>query len=195
MKSTMLLLFLCAAASAGAAESAKGGNMNKILIAYAGSYGSTAEVAEFIAITLRENGAAVTVAPAKTIKEISGYNSVIVGSAIHAGKWLGDATKFLKKNRAELKKVPVAYFVVCLTMKEDTPENRKLADGYSDPARAIVAPVDVGSFAGAVKYDKMGFAVKFLMKNMIKAPEGDFRNWEQIKAWAVQLLPRLKFPT
>jgi menaquinone-dependent protoporphyrinogen IX oxidase len=29
---------------------------------------------------------------------------------------------------------------------------------------------------------------KFMAKRMVKAPEGDFRDWEKIREWAVNLM-------
>ena len=107
------------------------------------------------------------------------------------GKWLPEALKFVEINSEALQKRPVAYFVVCAAMKDDTEANRKKADAFSDPARTVVKPVDTGNFAGVVDFSKMNFFTRFMMKNMMKAPEGDFRDEDAIRAWAKQLYTRL----
>jgi len=165
---------------------------DKVLIAYATAAGSTAEVAEAIGQELRDLGADVEVRPAKGVKDLSPYKSVIVGSGIRMAKLFSDATKFVKRNRGALSQVPVAYFVVCITMKDDTEENRRTVEAYLDPVREIVEPVDVGLFAGAIDYDKLGFPWSRMMKAAKDTvPEGDFRDWEAIGAWARQLYHRL----
>ena len=110
---------------------------DKILIAYATEAGSTAEVAEAIGQELREAGAEVEVRLAKDVKDVSPYKAAIVGSAVRMGKLLSDATKFVKKNRKALSRVPVAYFVVCLTMKDDTEENRRTVEAYLEPVQLV----------------------------------------------------------
>jgi menaquinone-dependent protoporphyrinogen oxidase len=111
---------------------------------------------------------------------------VIIGSAIRQGKWLPEAVGFVKKNQNALGSKPCAYFVVCMTMKDDTPENRKKTLEYLDPVvkeNPAVRPVAIGLFPGAVNYDKMSFPMKTVLK-MKGTPEGDFRNWAAVKKWS-----------
>jgi len=55
---------------------------------------------------------------------------------------------------------------------------------------AQVQPVDVGLFAGVMDYSKLSFMLRLMMKAM-GSPEGDFRDWEAIRAWASQVRARL----
>lgn len=61
---------------------------------------------------------------------------------------------------------------------------------YSDAAREVVQPVDVGLFAGAMDYGKLSLPFRLIMKGM-KIPEGDFRDWDVIHAWANDVQPRV----
>ena len=172
----------------------KDGKMkNRLLIAYGSRCGSTGGVAETIGQVLSVAGAAVDVRLVKNVDDLSPYQSVIVGSAIRMGKWLPEAVEFLKTHQDTLSRVPVAYFAVCLTMKDDTAENRRKALGYLDPVRKQfpqVKPADIGLFAGAVDYKKLSFAYSLILK-VKGAPEGDFRNWEAIRTWATGIRPAL----
>ncbi len=172
----------------------KDGKMkNRLLIAYGSRCGSTGGVAETIGQVLSVAGAAVDVRLVKNVDDLSPYQSVIVGSAIRMGKWLPEAVEFLKAHQDTLSRVPVAYFTVCLTMKDDTAENRRKALGYLDPVRKQfpqVKPADIGLFAGAVDYKKLSFAYSLILK-VKGAPEGDFRNWEAIRTWATGIRPAL----
>ncbi len=166
---------------------------NHILVAYATASGYTAGVAEAIGKAMRETGASVDVQPARKVRDISAYDAVVVGSGIRAGRVFTEAVSFLKRHYAALQDKPVAYFVVCLTMKEDTEENRCTVSAYFDAVKAKVpdiAPVDMGLFAGGVDMDKLGFPFRTILKAM-KSPEGDFRDWDAIKAWATGVLPKL----
>jgi menaquinone-dependent protoporphyrinogen oxidase len=163
---------------------------DKILIAHATKAGSTGEVAEAIAEELRSGGAEVDVRPANDVKKVSAYTAVIVGSAIRMGELLSDATKFVKKHEKTLNELPVAYFVVCMTMKDDTEENRTTVEAYLDPVCELVEPVDMGLFAGAINYSKLSFPARTMSKAM-KVSEGDFRDWDAIRDWTRQVHQKL----
>ena len=166
---------------------------NRLLIAYGSRCGSTGGVAEAIGQVLSMAGAAVDVRLVKDVNDLRPYQGVIVGSAIRMGKWLPEAVEFVKTQQDTLSRVPVAYFAVCLTMKEDTVENRRKALGFLDPVHKQfpqVKPVDIGLFAGAVDYRKLSLAYSLILK-VKGAPEGDFRNWEAIRTWAAGVRPAL----
>jgi len=158
----------------------------KILVTYATRTGSTVAVAEEIAKVLRDLGAVVHALPMDEVVGVVGYTGVIVGSPIRVGKWLPEAVDFLKAYEKELNRVPTALFTMCMTLHEDTPENRELVAGYVEPLFGIVKPVAVGAFAGAVKPENMNLLEKFAMR-MVKAPVGDFRDWGAIHSWAADV--------
>lgn len=165
-------------------------SMGKILVVSASKYGSTTGVAEAVANTLREEGESVDVMSAADAVDVKNYSAVIVGSAIYMGQWRKDAIAFLEKNRQALSAKPVAFFIVCTTVKDPTDENIKKAAAFSDKAKAIVSPVDVGMFAGTIDISKMGTLDRILTK-MVKAPAGDFRDWNAIKTWSKKIRPLL----
>lgn len=133
-------------------------------------------------------GAQADVRPIEKVNDLGPYRGVIVGSAIRMGRWLPEAMDFVKKHRDRLAAVPSAYFVVCVTMKDDTAENREKVLAYLDPVRKEapqMQPENTGLFAGAVDFGKLSF----VLRSMLKAkgvPEGDFRNWPSVKAWAAE---------
>jgi menaquinone-dependent protoporphyrinogen oxidase len=159
---------------------------HKMLVAYATRAGATQGVAETIAAVLRENGATVDLRAAKDVRDVLGYDAVVIGSAIYAGQWMGPAKKLVEKHQAELAKMPVAFFTVCLTMKDPTEENCKAVAAYLDPLRQMIQPVSEGAFAGAVDYKKLNFVFGAILKKM-GAPEGDFRDMEAVRTWAREL--------
>jgi len=166
---------------------------DKILIAYATWIGSTGEVAQTIGQTVADDGAAVDVLAAQDVSDVSAYRAVVLGTAIRAGQVHPDALTFVGAHREALSRVPVAYFVVCLTMSRDTEENRCTVDAYLDVVRRRapqVKPVDVGLFAGALDYGKLTPPIKATLEAR-KVPEGDFRAWEAIHAWAANVRPAL----
>jgi menaquinone-dependent protoporphyrinogen oxidase len=156
----------------------------RILVAYASRCGSTGEVADVIGQELNAKGVTVDVQLVKNVTDLSPYKAVIIGSAIRMGSWLSEAKKFIKTHQQTLQGMPIAYFAVCGSLKEDTEENRREALGYVEPMCKILKPVDVGVFAGVMDYSKLSFLSRLIITKLIKSPEGDFRNWETIRTWA-----------
>jgi len=162
-------------------------NMGKrVLITYASKYGSTGGVADAIGKELCGKGLAADVALIGNAGDLGLYQGVVVGSAIYMGKWMPEATDFVKKNRDILRRMPVAYFLVCITLSQPTEKNRAEALSYMEPImRAVpeIRPLGIGTFAGALDYNKLSWLNKRILKAK-GAPEGDFRDWNSIRTWA-----------
>ena len=159
---------------------------DRLLVAYATKAGATGEVAEAIADVLREKDVDVDVKQAKKVTDVTPYGAVVLGTGVRIGQVYGDAVAFLETHQQKLSQVPVAFFIVCMTMREDTEENLCTAEGYLDAVREKapqVEPVDVGLFAGELDYGKIRPPLSWILK-LMKQPEGDFRDWDAIREWA-----------
>ncbi|MBS1233680.1 MAG: flavodoxin/nitric oxide synthase [Bacteroidetes bacterium] len=167
-----------------------------ILIAFAGNYDSTKEIAQYIAGIITRMGGIVEVKGVEEIRNLAKYDAVIIGSAARMDKLLGKTLRFARRHADELRQKITAYFVTCITMKNNTPENREKATGFLQPLCRIKEPVGLGLFGGKLEYSKIGFLWKAIARQdktgyMV---EGDFRDWSQIKAWAMDIGPRLLDP-
>ena len=167
--------------------------MNTILVAYATAAGSTAEIAEAVGEALRSEGATVDVRRAKEVTNVSDYSAVVLGTGVRAGNTYAEAATFLQTHQPALVTMPVAGFVVCLTMQEDTKEACTEATGYLDAlfAKVPVQPVDKGLFGGRMDYKRLPFLLRLIIQRFMKIPEGDHRNWDAIRAWAAGVYPAL----
>ena len=172
-------------------------NGRRVLIAYGSYCGSTAGVAESIGKVLCDNGATVDIRRVESVRDLSPYQAVIIGSAVHSGKWLPNAAQFVETNQNILSKKPTAYFLTCLALYKSNKETRRIAQSYMEPmleAVPRVRPVDIGLFAGVLDYGTLSFVVRMVMKSKMKkkgVPEGDHRDWDAIRSWAEGLCPKL----
>ncbi|PKL55421.1 MAG: flavodoxin, partial [Methanomicrobiales archaeon HGW-Methanomicrobiales-6] len=78
---------------------------DRILVAYATRYGSTAEVAEAIGEELRKAGITVDVQPVGEVQDLSPYRAAVIGSPIYMGKWLPESQVFIEKNQQYLRTI------------------------------------------------------------------------------------------
>ena len=168
---------------------------DKILVTYASRLGSTAGVAAAIGKTLAENGAQVEVLPMHQVTDLAPYRAVVAGSAIRAGEWLPEALQFVQTHRAALAQKPFAAFLVCMTLAMPNAQYREHVATWLEPVRALVKPASEGLFAGALdtrKIASLGDRLKFRISVMMGVwSEGDHRDWDAIRAWAVDLKPIL----
>ena len=169
---------------------------NKILVTYASQAGSTAGVAEAIGKSLSEGGAQVDVLPMQAVKDLSPYQAVVAGSAIHGQKWLPEAMQFLRDHQSELARKPFAAFMVCITLSmANAGQYREGLKGWMSPVRSLVRPVSEGYFAGALDFSKLPFSFNVLGMRLVVLTgmwkEGDHRDWNAIRAWAESLRPLL----
>src|SRR5690242_8555228 len=127
--------------------------MTKVLVAYASKHQSTAEIATSIAHTLTQFKALeVTIQPIENVEYITGYDAVVLGSAIYAGNWRPAAAEFLRLHAQELAKIPVWLFSSGPIGAGNT---KDLLQGWEFPAglRVIaynIKPRDIATFHGMI---------------------------------------------
>ena len=85
---------------------------NSVLVTYATRYGSTQEVTEAVAASLREGGLEIDIQPVRKVRTLEGYRAVVLGAPIFYGHWHKDARRFLSRHRETLTERPVAVFAL-----------------------------------------------------------------------------------
>jgi menaquinone-dependent protoporphyrinogen oxidase len=79
-----------------------------VLVVYATKNGSTQQVADAVATTIRSAGAHVDCVPARSVRStIDAFDLVILGAPLYSGRWHHDAHRFLKRHRHDLPAVAV----------------------------------------------------------------------------------------
>ena len=163
----------------------------KTLVVYGTKSGCTTGIAERIGATLAERGMTVDVRPVEKAGDPSGYDAVVVGSGVRVGSWHAPVKEWVTANADTLKGLPVAFYTCCLTLATDS-EKVDEVRAYTDAlvAESGVTPVDVGLFAGWNEPKSFSLIERTVMKVM-KAPQGDFRDFDAVAAWAKDMAPRL----
>lgn len=161
---------------------------SRILVGYATRTGSTTGVAEAIGAALAERGYAVDVKPMKEHPSVDGYDAVILGSAINGGRWLPEAIDYLTERQDALRALPVSLFCVhAMNCGPDPVKTRKRL-AYLDKERELIAPAGEGFFAGQGPTGANSNAItRWLFTTFGGDVEGDGRDWDAIRAWALQV--------
>jgi menaquinone-dependent protoporphyrinogen oxidase len=160
----------------------------RVLVTYATKHGSTREIAEAIAATISGHGIAAEVLPVEDVAEIGSYDAVVLGSAIYMGRWLKEATEFTRRHRASLAERPLWLF-------SSGPLGTEVVDNEEQPKELselleMLEPRDHRLFYGALTRDALGFGERMVVK-AVRAPEGDYRDWDEIQAWAAAIAAEL----
>jgi menaquinone-dependent protoporphyrinogen oxidase len=163
-----------------------------ILVAYATRYGSTQEVAESIAATLREGGLEVDLQPMRNVKTLDAYRAVVLGAALYIGKWNKDAHQFLSQHRTALMQRPVAVFALgpIGTDAKEIQASRAQLD-QELVKHPWLTPVALEMFVGRYDPARLRFPDNLLARlpasPLHQMPASDHRDWAAIREWASSL--------
>jgi menaquinone-dependent protoporphyrinogen oxidase len=155
----------------------------RILVTYASQCGSTEEIARAILRDLEARGCSGDVTAVGKVKSVSGYDSILVGSAVHYWHWLPEAVDFVNRYRTELSRVPNGFFTVHFLNTGNDDDSKKKRLSYLDEVRGIVKPGVEVFFAGKLDTSKLGFFDRMGCRLMGMHDE-DKRDWNAIHAFA-----------
>jgi menaquinone-dependent protoporphyrinogen oxidase len=162
-----------------------------VLVAAATRHGATGEIAQAIADALRQQGLDVRLQRADQVDDVSTCGAVVLGSAVYMGKWLPDALKVIDRHALLLTSLPVWLFSSGPLGDPPVPK------GGSVDVSAISERIHARGhevFAGKLDMSRLGLMEK-LTARAVGAPEGDFRDWDAIRAWAQRIGAELSAAT
>lgn len=190
--------------------------MNKMLVAYATMSGSTAEVALAIGEVLMQHGNEVDILPLEKVSDLSAYNAIVIGAPMVMG-WHRSARKFLAKNQATIRQIPLAIFATGLSLTTagktevsgvpvfvdetlakpmEIAGRPNLKERFTDinfyvapiiKAAGLAHPVSVAFFGGRLEYTRLKLPAMLFVMLVVQASPGDRRNWDAIRSWAGSL--------
>ena len=152
----------------------------KVLVAVGSKHGATREIADEIALMLEAAGLEAHVRPADEVTDVDGWDAVVLGSAVYAGRWVKGARQVAERHAAVLRERPVWAFSSGPIgdppePHEDAPEFERISE--------LVDAVDHRVFTGKLDRSGLGLAEKAIV-SALGAPDGDFRDWQDVRDWA-----------
>ena len=160
-----------------------------VLVAYASKHGSTEGIARAIADRLSELGVSADVQAVGEVHDLGQCEAVVLGSAVYAGSWMKEAVEFAHRHAEPLAERPVWLFSsgpLGEEVQDDEEQPRQLPE-----LRRLIDPIDHRIFFGALDRSKLCFGERMIVK-AVKAPDGDFRDWEAIRAWTDGIAAELR---
>ncbi|AOZ72742.1 flavodoxin [Boudabousia tangfeifanii] len=159
----------------------------KILVTAASKHGSTAEVSERIAEILRENGLEVVNQSPENVLSLDSFDAVVIGSAVYMTNWMAPAKDFVARFSEELRHIPVWAFSVGLS---GVPKGTVQDPSRVGPVLVEVAPVEHQTFPGRLNPSVLNLRERSIAR-LGGAVEGDFREWDQVEAFAKKIANEL----
>ncbi|MGH8928024.1 MAG: flavodoxin domain-containing protein [Acidimicrobiia bacterium] len=159
----------------------------RVLVTAASKHGSTAEIAEAIANGLRSRHMEAGVLEIDQVEDTAGWDAAVIGSAVYGGHWLSAAVDMTERLSTQLITLPVWLFS---------------SGPIGEPPKPTEDPVDVARvqavtrarahrvFAGKLDKSKLSFPERAIV-GALRAPYGDFRDWDEIAAWTSEIADAL----
>ena len=175
-----------------------------ILILYGTVEGQTQKISEYMADILRKHGHSVlTMSITDELSEIAleKFHAVIIGGSIHMGNYSSPLTNFVKAHTNWLNDSVSAFFTVCMGIHSAETKSREEASHYGEKFLAETGwtPRLNETFAGAVKYTRYNFFIRFIMKR-ISRKEGastdttrdhEYTDWDKVTKFTEDFLSNL----
>ncbi len=157
-------------------------NEKRVLVAYASKGGSTTGIAEAIGEELRGMGLQADVRAVTEVRDVQPYGAVVLGSAVYMFRWRPEAVRFGKRHAGELRGRPVWLFSSGPLDRSAEDKDIPAVKGAARLAARIGSRGHV-TFGGRLAEDAEGFFAQKMVRGG-KVEVGDFRNFDQIRAWA-----------
>lgn len=184
--------------------------MKPLVILYATREGHTRHIAAHVEAVLRERGYAARMRDVRELQQpfdLDRYDGAIVAASVHRGKHEPEMVEFVKRHRDALEALPCGFISVSLSeagAEDETQLPELRAKAAAESVKVIDAflgetgwrPRRVKPVAGALRYPRYNFLVRFVMKRIAKrasmstdtSRDHVFTNWKALDAFVDEVL-------
>ncbi len=160
-----------------------------VLVSAASKHGATQEIAEEIGRVLTEAGVATEVMPTDEVDDLDSFEAFVLGSAVYTGHWMAEATQLITDHGAAMVGRPVWLFSSGPVGDPPHP-----IEEHAVQVEGLIATCGAREhrlFTGRLDKHLLSFGERAMML-AVRAPEGDFRDWVAINAWASEIAEALR---
>jgi menaquinone-dependent protoporphyrinogen oxidase len=161
----------------------------QVLVVVASKHGATAEIGTALARAIADSdggraaGLDAMCLPVEQRPDPAPFAAVVLGSAVYVGRWLEPAREYATAHAATLRGRPVWLFS---------------SGPIGEPPFPADEPHDVGTlvpltgarghrvFPGRLEKNRLSFGERAMVTAM-RAPLGDFRDWDAVRAWGNEI--------
>jgi menaquinone-dependent protoporphyrinogen oxidase len=167
-----------------------------VLVTAASKHGATMEIAEHLARCLQESpagarcGLVAVSLPVDRQPDPARYDAVVLASAVYAGRWLEPARHYAAEHAAALRARPVWLLSSGPIGKPPFPSDQP---HDAEPMTSLVGARAHRVFPGRLDKHLLGIGERAMVTAM-RAPLGDFRDWDALRAWAGEIAAELAVP-
>ena len=161
----------------------------RVLVAASSRHGATGEIADEVGRTLEERGLDVQVASLDDVRDLSGFDAFVLGSAVYVGRWLGPARTFVEEHASELAAGPTWLFSSGPIGDPPKPDADAAVnvDGLVEASGAREHHL----FTGRLDRSRLGFGERAVVR-VVGAADGDYRDWDDVRQWASAIADALE---
>ncbi len=152
--------------------------MTKVLVAAASRHGATYELAQAIGSVIAAQGLSVDVRHLEEVTNPAAYNALVLGSAVYMGRWTKEATGFLEQHERAIVTRPTWLF--------SSGPIGGVGEFEADPLVVATGAREHHLFGGRLVKGFLGRRER-LVAGVLRAPEGDYRDWAVVTAWATAI--------
>jgi menaquinone-dependent protoporphyrinogen oxidase len=185
--------------------------MKPYLVLYATREGHTARIGQHLLEVLWKRGLPANLERADQLPQdfhLDNYQGAILAASVHAHHHEAEMTRFVKKHREDLEKMPTVFLSVSLSEAgaedQDAPPERRAkaaadAQGLIDSFLAETKwhPAKIKAVAGALLYTQYNFLLRLVMKRIAKQAGGDtdtsrdydYTDWAALDRLVDELVP------
>jgi menaquinone-dependent protoporphyrinogen oxidase len=155
----------------------------RVLITTASRHGAATEVASVVGAILSDLGFDIDTVSPEAVQSIADYDAVVLGSGVYAGHWLAAAKSFVTRFEEPLRARPVFLFS-CGPLGDPPKPEAEPEDAIE--IACLTQAVSHRVFPGRLQRSALPFAEKVVVA-AVRAPDGDFRPWDDIADWAREI--------